>query len=244
MPETPEQKARREIDVNLTAAGWLVQNRDEIDLTASRGVAVREFQMKSGFGFADYLLYLDRKALGAVEAKPGGTLTGVEAQSAKYAAGLPTGIWYLPGVKANVIFFDKKEGRAKPWTDKLWVYDLRTNQHFTLKQKPIQRSDFDEFVECYRPGAMHKRKPTWSEGNPDGRWRSYDYQELLKRDKLSLDLFWIRDKSLTDTDSLPAPEIIAAEIADDLEAALALFTKIAARLSGASKSGHVKAADH
>jgi type I restriction enzyme M protein len=155
---------------------------------------------------------------------------------------LPTGIWYSPGVKANVIFFDKKEGRAKHWTDKLWVYDLRTNQHF--KQKPIQRSDFDEFVECYRPGAMHKRKPRWSEGNPDGRWRSYDYQELLKRDKLSLDLFWIRDKSLTDTDSLPAPEIIAAEIADDLEAALALFTKIAARLSGANKSGHVKAADH
>ena len=61
---------------------------------------------------------------------------------------LPTGIWYSPGVKANVIFFDKKEGRAEPWTDKLWVYDLRTNQHFTLKQKPVQRSDSDEFVQC------------------------------------------------------------------------------------------------
>jgi type I restriction enzyme R subunit len=60
MPETPEQKARREIDINLTAGGWLVQNRDDIDLTAGRGIAVREFQMKSGFGFADYLLYLDR----------------------------------------------------------------------------------------------------------------------------------------------------------------------------------------
>jgi len=77
MPETPEQK-------DLEAAGWRVRNRDEADLTAGRGIAVREFQMKSGFGFADYLLYLDRKALGAVEAKPGGTLTGVEAQSAKY----------------------------------------------------------------------------------------------------------------------------------------------------------------
>ena len=65
---------------------------------------------------------------------------------------LPTGIWYSPGVKANVIFFDKKEGRAKPWTDKLWVYDLRTNLHFTLKQSPIQRKDFDEFVECFQPG--------------------------------------------------------------------------------------------
>ena len=89
MPETPEQKARREIDADLTAAGWLVQDRDDLDLSAGRGVAVREFPMKPGFGFADYLLYLDRKAIGAVEAKAEGTLTGVEAQSAKYAAGLP-----------------------------------------------------------------------------------------------------------------------------------------------------------
>jgi len=143
---------------------------------------------------------------------------------------LPTGIWYSPGVKANVIFFDKKEGRAEAWTDKLWVYDLRTNQHFTLKQKPIRRSDFDEFIGCYKPGRMHERVETWSEANPEGRWRCFDYDELLKRDKLSLDLFWIKDKSLTDTDALPAPDIIAAEIADDLEAALAQFTKIAARL--------------
>jgi hypothetical protein len=71
---------------------------------------------------------------------------------------------------------------------------------------------------------------TWSEANPEGRWRCYDYADLLKRDKLSLDLFWIKDKSLTDTDSLPAPGVIAAEIADDLEAALEQFTKIAARL--------------
>src|SRR5437879_13886100 len=89
MAETPEQKARGEIDADLTAAGWLVQDRYDLDLTAGRGIAVREFPMKSGFGFADYLLYLDRKAAGAVEAKPEGTLTGVEAQSAKYAAGLP-----------------------------------------------------------------------------------------------------------------------------------------------------------
>jgi type I restriction enzyme M protein len=146
---------------------------------------------------------------------------------------LPTGIWYSPGVKANVLFFEKKEGRAEAWTDKLWVYDLRTNQHFTLKQKPIRRSDFDEFIACYKPGRLHERKETWSEANPEGRWRCFDYDELLKRDKLSLDLFWIKDKSLTDTDALPAPEIIAAEIADDLEAALEQFTKIAARLGPA-----------
>jgi type I restriction enzyme M protein len=143
---------------------------------------------------------------------------------------LPTGIWYSPGVKANVIFFEKKEGRAEAWTDKLWVYDLRTNLHFTLKQSPIQRKDFDEFVSCYKPGRLHERVPTWSDGNPEGRWRCYDYEELLKRDKLSLDLFWIKDKSLTDTDLLPPPDVIATEIADDLEAALEQFTKIAAKL--------------
>ena len=87
MAETPERRARRQIDANLTAAGWLVQDRDDLDLTTGRGIAVREFPMKPGFGFADYLLYLDRKAVGAVEAKAEGTLAGVEAQSAKYAAG-------------------------------------------------------------------------------------------------------------------------------------------------------------
>src|SRR6266481_1135825 len=89
MPDTPERKARRQIDAQLTAAGWLVHDRSEIELTAGRGIAVREFPMKSGFGFADYLLYLDRKAIGAIEAKAGGTLSGVESQSAKYGAGLP-----------------------------------------------------------------------------------------------------------------------------------------------------------
>ena len=144
---------------------------------------------------------------------------------------LPTGIWYSPGVKANVIFFDKREGRAEPWTDRLWVYDLRTNKHFTLKQIPIKRVDFDEFVACYKPGRIHRREATWSEASPDGRWRAYDYADLLKRDKLSLDLFWIKDESLTDADSLPPPDVIAAEIADDLETALEQFTKIAQRLA-------------
>ena len=143
---------------------------------------------------------------------------------------LPTGIWYSPGVKANVLFFDKKEASPKAWTKELWVYDLRTNKHFTQKQRPITRADFDEFVACYKPGSQHKRKETWNEGNPDGRWRRYTYEDILKRDKLSLDLFWIKDQSLTDTDSLPPPDILAAEIADELEAAQELFAKIAAGL--------------
>src|SRR5436190_5169539 len=116
MPETPEQKARREIDADLTAAGWIVQNRDELDLSAGRGIAVREFPMKSRFGFADYLLYLDRKAVGAVEAKPEGTLTGVEAQSAEYAAGLPDN---LPAHKRPLPFLFESNGSITFFTNGL-----------------------------------------------------------------------------------------------------------------------------
>jgi type I restriction enzyme R subunit len=114
MPETPEQKARREIDAELTAAGWLVQSRGDLDLTAGRGIAVREFQMKPGFGFADYLLYVDRKALGAVEAKADGTLTGVEAQSAKYAAGLPDN---LPAHRRPLPFLFESNGSVIYFTN-------------------------------------------------------------------------------------------------------------------------------
>src|SRR3989442_13673224 len=116
MPETPEQRARREIDADLTAAGWLVQGRPDLDLAACRGIAVREFQMKTGFGFADYLLYLDRKALGAVEAKAEGTLTGVEAQSAKYAAGLPDN---LPAHRRPLPFLFESNGSVTYFTNSL-----------------------------------------------------------------------------------------------------------------------------
>lgn len=140
---------------------------------------------------------------------------------------LPTGIFYAQGVKANVLFFEKKPGREKPWTEKLWVYDLRTNQHFTLKTNPLKREDLDEFVACYLPENRHQRKATWSEKKaPEGRWRSYDYEELLQRDKVSLDIFWLEDESLEDSASLPAPEVIAGEIMDDLRAALEQFEAI------------------
>ncbi|HTQ40730.1 MAG TPA: DEAD/DEAH box helicase family protein [Pirellulales bacterium] len=116
MPDTPEQEARREIDAKLTAAGWLVQSHDELDLTAGRGIAVRESPLKSGYGFADYLLYIDRKAVGAVEAKAEGTLTGVEAQSAKYAAGLPDN---LPAHFRPLPFLFESNGSIICFTDGL-----------------------------------------------------------------------------------------------------------------------------
>ncbi len=140
---------------------------------------------------------------------------------------LPTGLFYAQGVKANVIFFDRKPASETPWTKKVWIYDLRTNKHFTLKTAPMKREDLDEFVTLYNPANRHVRKATWSAENPEGRWRAYEYAELIARDKASLDIFWLKDDSLADSDNLPPPNVIAQEIVEDLEAALEQFRLIA-----------------
>jgi type I restriction enzyme M protein len=133
---------------------------------------------------------------------------------------LPTGIFYAQGVKANVLFFDRKPAQEKPWTQKLWIYDLRTNLHFTLKENTLKRTDLDDFVKCYNTKNRHER--TESE-----RFKSFNYEELTKRDKVNLDIFWLKDDALEESANLPAPEIIAQEITDDLEAALEQFATIA-----------------
>jgi len=138
---------------------------------------------------------------------------------------LPTGIFYAGGVKANVLFFDRKPPSESPWTTTLWIYDLRTNHSFTLKERQLTRADLDDFVARYHPANRHERTET-------ERFRPFTYQELTARDKASLDIFWLRDKTLEDTDNLPPPQIIAAEIVEDLEAALAQFAEIAQTLSG------------
>jgi type I restriction enzyme M protein len=138
---------------------------------------------------------------------------------------LPTGIFYAQGVKANVLFFERKPGSDVPWTKALWIYDLRTNKHFTLKTNTLTRADLDDFVRCYQPGGRENR--TESE-----QFRRFEYEELVARDKASLDIFWLRDDSLEDTDNLPTPGAIAAEIVEDLEAALAEFTELAESLQG------------
>jgi len=147
---------------------------------------------------------------------------------------LPTGIFYKPGVKANVLFFDKKPAAEKAWTQKLWVYDLRTNKHFTLKKSPLRRSDLDDFVDAYLPD-----KPR-DERLESERWKSFTYDELIARDRVNLDITWLRDDSLQDIDSLPAPEIIAREIVDDLTAALAEFEEVAAALETHTLGGQGK----
>ena len=143
---------------------------------------------------------------------------------------LPTGIFYAHGVKANVLFFDNKPAAKEPWTKEVWIYDYRTNIHHTLKKHPLKRSDLDEFVELYRTDNRAARRENWSEETPDGRWRKYTYDEVVARDKTNLDIFWLRDDSLTDLEKLPEPEVIAGEIIESLEAALAGFREIAGEL--------------
>ena len=138
---------------------------------------------------------------------------------------LPTGIFYAQGVKANVLFFDKKPASPDPWTERLWVYDLRTNQNFTLRTNPLTRQHLDGFVACYHAENRRQRQET-------EHFHSFSYEDLLKRDKLSLDLFWLRDESLEGTDSLPPPDVLAASIVEDLQVALEQFTAIAEDMGG------------
>lgn len=140
---------------------------------------------------------------------------------------LPTGIFYANGVKANVLFFDNHPASPQPWTREVWYYDYRTNIHHTLKKKPMQFEDLRDFITCYHPLNRHQRQETWNaETNPEGRWRKYTYEELIARDKTSLDIFWLKDKSLTDLDNLPEPEVLATEIIENLEAGLNSFREI------------------
>jgi type I restriction enzyme M protein len=131
---------------------------------------------------------------------------------------LPTGVFYAQGVKANVLFFDRKPASETPWTRELWVYDLRTNQHFTLKQSPLRYEHLQDFVAAF------------SAREESERFTRFTYDELLQRDKVSLDLVWLRDESLEDLENLPPPDVIAQEIVEDLEAALSEFAAVAESL--------------
>lgn len=143
---------------------------------------------------------------------------------------LPTGIFYKPGVKANVIFFDKRPASPEMQTKEVWIYDFRTNIHFTLKQHPMTEADLEDFIKCYNPENRYDRTETWSETNPEGRFRKYSIDEIMKRDKLSLDIFWIKDKSLADLDNLPPADELADDIIENLQSALESFKELKAAL--------------
>ena len=138
---------------------------------------------------------------------------------------LPTGVFYAQGVKANCLFFDRKPASEKPWTEKLWIYDLRTNKHFTLKTNPLKYNDLQDFIECCNPENRHERKET-------ERFKAFTYDEIMQRDKVSLDIFWLKDESLEDSENLPDPDILARDIAENLESALDQFGSIYQDLGG------------
>ncbi len=132
---------------------------------------------------------------------------------------LPTGIFYAQGVKANVLFFDKKPAREEPWTQKLWIYDLRTNKNFTLKTNPLTDNDLQDFINVYNPDNREDRVET-------ERFRAFSYEELIEREHVNLDLFWLKEDSVEDAADLPTPDVLVAEITENLEAALAQFQNI------------------
>jgi len=168
---------------------------------------------------------------------------------------LPTGIFYAQGVKANVLFFDRKPAQEKAWTEKLWIYDLRTNKHFTLKENQLKRSDLDDFVACWFGLNVEEASRLFSEERRRDAsatlalnrfqrkesecFKCFAYEDLIKRDKVNLDIFWLKDESLEDSANLPAPDIIAAEIMEDLQAALEQFSEIAADLGLPGKESNL-----
>ena len=113
----------------------------------------------------------------------------------------------------------------------MWIYDFRTNIHFTLKKNPLTQGDLKEFIDCYSPANRHARCETWhAETNPEGRWRRFAYEDVISRDKTSLDISWIKDKSLADLDNLPDPDVLAGDIVENIEAALESFREIMNRV--------------
>ena len=136
---------------------------------------------------------------------------------------LPTGIFYAQGVKANVLFFDKRPARAEPWTQKLWIYDLRTNKNFTLKTNPLRDADLQDFIVVYNAKNRYERVET-------ERFRAFSYKELTQREHANLDIFWLTEDSLEDIADLPAPDVLVAEITENLKTALAQFQNIQTEL--------------
>ena len=148
---------------------------------------------------------------------------------------LPTGIFYAQGVKANVLFFDRAAKNNAPATKRLWVFDLRNSMRFSLRTRPWERSDLDEFVSCYNADDRRKRRATWSARNQGGRWRPFTYEELTQRHKCNLDIFWLEDVDSEEVDGSTDPGQIASEIMLELEAVMQQVSEIALGLGQRGK---------
>ncbi|MFT4143176.1 MAG: class I SAM-dependent DNA methyltransferase [Mobilitalea sp.] len=136
---------------------------------------------------------------------------------------LPTGIFYAQGVKANVIFFENKTASKVHQTKDIWIYDYRTNIQCTLKKNPLKEQHLDDFVKCYNPENRYDREETYSEENPNGRWRKYTYNNIMARDKASLDITWIRNgDSIDDYTLLELLEMIKEKSSNIAKAIVSL----------------------
>ncbi len=222
MNQNPEQIARDNIDAELLRCGWVIQNKTQLNLAAATGVTVREYQ--TDIGPADYVLFVNKKPVGIIEAKraeEGERLTMHEEQTEGYATAK------LKYLNNEPLFFGyESTGDITRFTDS------QTNVHHTLKKNPLKLEDLQDFINCYNPENRHKRKETFSDTNPDGRWRKFTYDEIIARDKTSLDITWLKDKSLADLDNLPDPDELAEEIVENIEGALESFKAIIAGLNG------------
>ena len=284
-PPFNEAQVRRMIDRMLTDAGWQIQDVADTNVHAGLGVAVRE--VTTARGRADYLLYVDAKLIGVIEAKREGvSLGGVDRQSDRYAHGLDKGqrlaAWREPlpfryessavetqftnaldpVVRPRRVFsFHQPQTIATWMRDAESTVDALTLRHRLLVMPPLNaeglrdaqveaitglerslaedrpraliqmaRRHLDDFVKAYRPGSDR------AEREESERFKSFTYDELLTRDKVNLDITWLRDSELEDSDNLPAPEVIAQEIVDDLQAALDEFAAVAESL--ALRSAH------
>lgn len=144
---------------------------------------------------------------------------------------LPTGIFYANGVKANVLFFQKKKFINIPNTKEIWIYDYRTNIHHTLKKHALKYEDLLSFINCYNSDLRDKTKETYDEiNNPDGRFRKYTYDEIIARDKINLDITWLKDNSYIEISDLPESEIIIHDIIEQLNNTINNLKEIANNL--------------
>lgn len=139
---------------------------------------------------------------------------------------LPTGIFYAQGVKSNVLFFEMKGTSDDCATREVWYYDYRTNIHHTPKKNILRLDNLSDFIKCYSADNLSNRKETYSAENPNGRWRKFTHDQILSRDKTSMDIFWMKDNNLLDFDNLPEPDDLITDIIENIESALTNFKAI------------------
>lgn len=141
---------------------------------------------------------------------------------------LPSGVFYAQGVKANVLFFEVGSDSKKPATKEIWYYDYRTNIKHSPKRNPLRFENLQSFVELYK---SDKRKETWAEtteglASPEGRWRKFQYQDIISNEKVNLDITWLRDDNMVNLENLPEPEELSNDIIESLRAGLESFESV------------------